>query len=509
VKRLRDLVRTVSRLAREHVFASAICAVTVVALLVATAGAAMVTGQRHDARVTSTPIVRVASPGAATATAAPRPSPTPRQPPAHGGNDWTQYRYDVYGTGVNPETHFTTANVTSLAPSWTPVNFDGHPWESTPAVFNGVIYVTNGNALQAIDLKTGKPLWHFDDIPQNYATINSSVGIDTSLKIAYYGTPDARVYAVSLVTHKQVWMMQLDNPDNGAFIWSSPLVIHGMVYIGVASHDDDPCVRGAVWALNAATGATNWTHYMVDAGVIGGSVWSSITTDPGAHQLFVTTSNPCPGNDVVGEEDSILALDWDTGATLWQYQALTYDACDCDFGEGAVIYTLQGTQYIVAGSKYGREYALVRPSVPGGAPTLAWTLDLSGSDPNDLGHGGIFEPPTYANGIIYVAGGPTLDGVCPEGGLWAIKGDTGEVVWRQCTAGQVASPSAYTNGVLFVGQADALVAYDAASGAVLWKGSLHVDGQPPDVWGGVTVSHGYVLIGSVSGYLRCYSLNGR
>jgi outer membrane protein assembly factor BamB len=469
-----------------------------------------VTNQRLNARATSTPLAHVTSKPTATATLpAPRRTPTPRPAPPHGGNDWTQYRYDVFGTGVNPETHFTAANVGTLAQSWTPVNFSGHPWESTPAVYNGVIYATNGNALQAMDLRSGKPLWHFEGIPQTIATISSSVGIDPATKIAYFGTPDARVYAVSLVTHRQVWVQQLGDPTTGAFIWGSPLVINNTVYIGLASHDDNPCIRGGIWALNAATGTTNWAHYTVDPDVIGGSVWSSITADPGKRQLIVTTSNPCPGNNVVSEEDSIIALDWDTGATIWQYQALQTDACDCDFGEGAVIFTFQGTEYIVAGSKLGRVYALVPPSAAGGSPHVAWTLDISGSDNNDLGQGGIFEPPTYANGIVYVAGGPTLDGACSGGGLWALQADSGAVVWRQCTAGQVASPSAYTNGLLFVGQADALVAYDAASGKVLWQGSLHVDGQPPDVWGGVCVSHGYVLIGSVSGYLRAFSLDGR
>ncbi|HEV2236322.1 MAG TPA: PQQ-binding-like beta-propeller repeat protein [Ktedonobacterales bacterium] len=509
MSRLNELMRVAARLAREHVFASAVLAVTLVAMVVATAGATLVTNQRLNTHTTTPPATVIAQVTGTPATPAPRPTRTPRPAPPHGGNDWTQYRYDVFGTGVNPETHFTTANVATLAQSWAPINFSGHPWESTPAVFNGTIYVTNGNALQAIDLKSGKPLWHFDDVPQTYATISSSVGIDPASKIAYYGTPDARVYAVSLVTHQQVWMQQLGDPTTGAFIWGSPLIINNMVYIGLASHDDNPCIRGGFWALNAATGATNWAHYTVDANTIGGSVWSSITSDPGKHQLIVTTSNPCPDNNVVGEEDSILAVDWDTGATIWQYQTLQTDACDCDFGEGAVIFTLAGTEYIVAGSKLGRVYALVPPSAAGDSPQVAWTADISDSQNNDLGQGGIFEPPTYANGIVYFAGGPTLDGACSGGGLWAFKADTGALAWRQCTAGQVASPSAYTNGVLFVGQADALVAYDAANGKVLWQGSLHVDGQPPDVWGGVCVSHGYVLVGSVSGYLHAFSLNGR
>jgi outer membrane protein assembly factor BamB len=502
------LFSAIRRTLSANALAAAIIAVVLVAMVGATLGATYIDQQRQEARVADVPTVGSAFTPTAQTTAITRRA-TPRAGTLPAGNDWTQYRFDVSGTGVNPEGRITAANASRLTSHWTQSEVAGfHPFESTPAELDGVIYITAGNSLHAMSLSTGKELWHFDDIDQSYSTINSSVAIDPASRIAYYGTPDARVYAVSLKTHLAVWNVQLGDPTTGAFIWSSPLLIHGNVYIGLASHDDNPCVRGGIFALNAGTGAMAWTHYTVPDGVIGGSVWSSLTADPSKHELIATTGNPCPDNNVVAEEDSIIALDWDTGATLWQYQALTYDDCDCDFGEGAVIYTYQNTQYMVAGSKYGRVYALTPPTSPDAGPQLAWSVDISGSNPNDFGEGGIFEPATYADGIVYIAGGPTLDGTCPEGAMWALKGDTGDVVWKQCTAGQVASPATLSGGALFVGQHDKLVAYDALTGNVLWQASLHVDGQPPDVWGGVTIARGYVLVGTVSGYLHCYSLSG-
>lgn len=132
-------------------------------------------------------------------------------------------------------------------------------------------------------------------------------------------------------------------------------------------------------------------------------------------------------------------------------------------------------------------------------PDVAWTRAITVA--GFLGAGGIFTPPTYRNGIVYVAGGPTLDGVCRKGAVWALRVSTGDVLWRQCTAGQVVGTPSMTGDVLFVGQYLAVVAYAATTGKVLWRGQLN-----GDVWGGVTVSHGFVLVGTVTSRLYCFAL---
>jgi len=419
---------------------------------------------------------------------------TPTPLPA--GNDWTQYRFDVYGTGVNSEGRISATNVTQLSKRWTYSSFS--PFESTPAIVNGVIYVPNNNSLYAFDLSTGKKLWSFQGIPQKFAAISSSVAVDPKSHLAYYGTPDARVYAINTLTGTEIWNTQLGDPNTGAFIWSSPLLVNGKVYIGLASHNDNPCVRGGVFALDPASGKVVWRHYMVPSGSLGGTVWSSLIANPGRHELIATTGNPCPNGTVYAQTDAFVAMDWDTGATHWQYTALASDYCDCDFGEGAVDYIYHGHEYIVAGNKYGMVYALTPPTANQDV-RLAWSIRITGF--GYLGQGGIFEPPTYSNGIVFVAGGPTLDGTCHSGALYAFQADTGATRWRVCTAGQVVSPASTTGDVLFVAQQDILVAYDPTTGHVLWQAA-----QSGAAWGGVSISRGSVVVGTVSGKLYCYSL---
>ncbi len=414
--------------------------------------------------------------------------------PLPDGQDWAQYRFDLSGTGMNPEGYISAKNVTQLTEQWT---INPHlAFGSTPAIVNGVVYVPAGNSLFALDLITGERIWQFNGAPQTRGIISSSVAVDPGAHLAYYGTPDAHVYAVNTLTGTGVWNVQLGNPEAGAYIWSSPLLVNGKVYIGLASRNDNPCVRGGVFALDAATGKIAWMHYMVGAGALGGSVWSSLIANPGAHEVIATTGNPCLSSQSDEQQDSFVAMDWDTGTTHWQYTALEHDDCDCDFGQGPVDYTYHGQEYLVAGNKGGVVYA-VTPLPGRHSVQLAWSLKIA--KPGFLGYGGIFQPPTYSDGKVFIAGGPTPDGSCKQGALYALQADTGKVLWHLCTLGQVLSPTSTTGDVLFVEQGGVLIAYESATGRELWRAEQH-----SDFWGGVSISRGYVLIGSVSGTLYSY-----
>lgn len=492
------------RVFRQHVWAMAIIGVALITLVAGTLSVLVLVHSNAPTSLARTTPTVTPSP---TIPPTPTPSPTATPVPLPAGTDWTMYRSDVYGTGANTDGQITAANVAQLKTRWVNTWVYGyHPFESTPAELDGVVYVTSGHSFHALDFRTGAEMWHYDDVANEPSTLFSSVAIDPTTRIAYYGSPDGRIYAVDTATHQGLWNVQLGDPNSGAFTWSSPLIANGMVYIGIASHDDNPCVRGAVFAFNPATGANIWTHYMVPAGSLGGSVWSSLSADPTENAIIATTGNPCqqPAGTTQGgisdaQQDAIVALDWNTGATLWQYTAVTNDQCDCDFGEGPVIFTTGGNEYIVAGNKAGIVYGLNPPAQAHGNPHLAWQRQIAPS--GYLGSGGIFSPPTYANGIVFVAGGPTLDGACGQGAVWGLDATTGAVIWRQCTTSQVVSATSTSGGVLFVAQQDKLVAYAVSSGQVLWSAP-----QPGPAWGGVSIARGSVLSGSVAGNVYCYSI---
>src|SRR5690349_24371700 len=77
---------------------------------------------------------------AASASATATTSPTPPLVPK--GNDWTHYRFDLSGTGNNPEGLINSTNVSRLKQAWT--------WDapdtlaSTPAVVGRTIYIPSG-----------------------------------------------------------------------------------------------------------------------------------------------------------------------------------------------------------------------------------------------------------------------------------------------------------------------------------------------------------------------------
>ncbi|HEX8728528.1 MAG TPA: PQQ-binding-like beta-propeller repeat protein, partial [Ktedonobacterales bacterium] len=265
-----------------------------------------------------------------------------------------------------------------------------------------------------------------------------------------------------------------------------------------ASREDNPCVRSAVFALNPATGAIEWTHWTAPADTLGGGIWSSMSADPAKHALLVTTSNACPFGPVAGDEDAILALDWDTGATQWRYTAIHRDD-DFDFGQGAVSFTYDGVPYVVAGNKYGMVYSVVPPTASGGQPRLAWATRITGA--GYLSFSGIYQPPAYLNGVIYVAGGPTLDNACPKGAIWALDARSGAPRWRQCTASQVVSPGAISGNVLFIADNNGIYGFDVNTGRKVWSAPL-----TGPLWGGIAIVGGMVVVGTVPGDLHAYSL---
>ena len=246
--------------------------------------------------------------------------------------------------------------------------------------------MTTGLALYAYDLRTGHVLWHFDTKAEKSGGIHASVAVDAAHKLAFISTPETNLYAVDIMTGKQRWHVQQGDPSLGAFGWSTPLVANGKVYVGLASNNDNPCVRGTVFAFDELTGKPAWTHYTERVGEIGAGVWSSVTAVPEAKLILATTGNPCSSHDSDAEEDAIVALDWNTGKTVWKYTALSFDDCDCDFGQGPVAYTYQGKHYVTAGNKYGVMYT-VKLDAAWHNPKLAWSRRIALSDNGGNGDG--------------------------------------------------------------------------------------------------------------------------
>jgi len=162
-------------------------------------------------------------------------------------------------------------------------SYDTGPASTSPAVANGVVYVSAG-ILYALNASTGARLWSYDTGIQNAGLSSPAVANG----VVYFGS-GFNVYALNGSTGAKLWSYA-----TGGSVDSSPAVANGVVYVGSGD--------GNLYALNASTGAKLWS---IPAGV------------------FVTS--PAVANGVVyisDANDTVYALNASTGAKLWSYDTL-------------------------------------------------------------------------------------------------------------------------------------------------------------------------------------------
>jgi outer membrane protein assembly factor BamB len=458
--------------------------------------------------------------------------------------DWPKYRHDLGNSGHSSDTQFLSANLSSLKLKW---SFNtGGAVTASPAVatVNGtsMVFIGGWNGwFYALNAVTGQQMWDFEVDLVGPCTINNcriASSPDVTNGIVYFGAENAYLYALNAATGALVWKQQLANPNNGYEIWSSPAVSNGNVYVGLASHGDNPCVVGQVVARNASTGAAVWNFSTVDettcsggTNCVGAGVWSSPALDTGNGIVYIGTGNPgstcspATGN-ATKYPDSILALSMSSGQLLNYYQAITNDNLDDDFGSSPVLYvnsvynTCTGittyTDYVAEASKNGSLYTLQINS--GGLITSTATstkLDGNGfvASPALLSHA--FEQPCN------VKLGKEI--ITRQGQLFLPSGNgNGGYLYRTGVLGlgqasiAVSPPNAIYSAPAMPRDIDTVLfgstdnnLYAAATGlsqgmAVVW--SYHVGSN---VDSGPAISNGRLYFGASDGYLRCLSVNGQ
>jgi polyvinyl alcohol dehydrogenase (cytochrome) len=396
------------------------------------------------------------------------------------GGDWPLYGHDIANSRDGGTAGPSPAQVLNLRPVWTVQSTDGD-FTGTPVESSGtVVAVSGGGTVFAIDASTGALRWS-RDLGQ---PANASAAIAGGLVYIPLATTSApAVAALSLADGAPAWTTVLDS-SQGASAYGSPVVWNGTVYMGTSGELGDPLLplRGAVVALDSATGALRWRTYTVPPGFSGGPVWSTPTIDAATRRLYVGTGNAynAPAADTT---DAILALDAASGTILGHFQATANDAFsgsdsaagpDYDFGASANLITgPDGRQLVGVGQKDGTYWAVDRQTM---APVWSQTTGPG----TQLG--GIIGSTAYDGTRIY---GPDT----PAGEQWALM-PSGTPAWLSSDGGPLHfNPTTVANGVVYTADmSGALTAREAATGAILLKLPL---GAPS--YGGVSVAGGYVF----------------
>lgn len=226
-----------------------------------------------------------------------------------------------------------TDNVGRLALKW---DFPAGTVTGGPAFANGVVYAGawNGN-VYALDPHTGAVRW----TTATRSSIQGAVLPVPDGRICF-GDATARVTCLDADDGSLLWRTQIGDPlvDN---IWSAPAVANGRIYVGIASHTDNPCTKGRLVALNLDTGAEIWSLQTVPDKVcekdtrtpcddtsdcpgntrcvdaLGAGVTASPLVDPTGVYVYMNTVG-CFTFPSVGDSDSMFKVDAATGGVVWK-----------------------------------------------------------------------------------------------------------------------------------------------------------------------------------------------
>ena len=507
-------------------------------------------------------------------------------------SDWFDYSAStaIHGWGVDLEnTRFVpeaisrlpAADVKQLRLKWVFAYPNAQRARSQPSVAGGGLFVgSHSGDVFALDAKSGCQHWVFKAAGE----VRTAIVVEPwkghhprapgQVPSLFFGDTFANIYAINAQTGQLRWKTKVDDHP-AATITGSPTYYKGQVLVplaamgnlGLLGPGSSCCTnRGAVLALDAASGNLNWKTYTIpdraveqyreaqgipQYGPAGASVMTTPTIDEKRGLRYVGTgqNHVSPADD---NSDAIFALSLDDGRVIWKRQTTKGDTVpgsplhpnyknevhlDFDFSASPILIKVKGDQDIlVAGQKSGEVFGLDPDT-----GSIVWR--------NKVGRGGIaggvhfgmategrklFVPIHDSDFLLSYIQPPLTESAKP--GLYALDIMTGKKLWerpiaKDCAGGQTCEgySAAVTAipGVVFAARRDGeLQAFASDSGQLLWStstakpymslngdtargGSIGAAG-PVVADGVVYVNSGYGLYEGLPGnVLLAFSVNGR
>jgi hypothetical protein len=413
------------------------------------------------------------------------------------------YRGDLGRSGYYPsESGLTTANAAKLKVHWTAAG--GVDSFAQPIVANNMIFWSDWNGTEHGANLSGQDLWNTNigtttppasdncSPKTSGPTSTPTLGTVGGVLALFVGGGNGVLYALNAQTGSILWQTRLGtSPDN--FLWDSPALYNGTIYMGVASYGDCPLVQGQLVALNATTGAITGTADMVPNGCIGGGIWSSPTVDASAGTIWVTTGTPHACSNGTAYAPAIVELRASDLSVLgyWNVPVSSQSAGDPDFGSTPTLFTAtingQVRSLVGAVNKDAIFYAWDRTN-PAAGPVWQSTIATASGDPAV----GSIVSASWDGTNLYVGGGSaTINGTSCAGSLDALNPSTGAFVWRSCQSSQLFGGITAVPGVIVEGTLGGTVLFlNAASGATLLSYTTGVS----EIQGECAVSNGIVYV---------------
>jgi len=450
-------------------------------------------------------------------------------PPA---DSWLNFHGGYSGQRHTSLAEITPQNVGTLQQVWRFQTGQMQAIKASPILANGILYVTTPDNIWAVDARTAKELWHYQNPPNNAFHIGHR-GAAVYKDSVYLTTPDCHLIALNAKDGKVKWDVVIADSKRGYWSTNAPLIVGNHVMVGVSGDFDN--LPGQLKSVDADTGKTQWIFYSTpppgkndppSGGATGGQMWTTGTYDPELNLVYVGTGNPTPvlnGEVRPGNNPwtcSIVALNPDTGKLAWGFQASPHDTHDWDASEVPVLadanFGGQPRKLLMQASRNGYFFVLDRTNgkslhtTPFATVNWAKGIDAEGHPipdpakypardgvlvaPNESGATN-FRPPSFdpKTGLFIVSaqdgygiyffkadhgayGWAGADyGVAGKAFLRAIDYQTGKIVWDHPLGDGAGTAGVLTSdtGVTFSGDIGGnVMAFRTSDGATLWHAAI-------------------------------------
>lgn len=271
------------------------------------------------------------------------------------GPSWPTYNGDYSGRRFSSLSQINSGNVRNLALAWT-YDSGGVPIKATPLMVNGVLYFTVPDHAWAVDARTGRMLWNWDNKSRGGTHIGSR-GMGMYENWLFIVTPDDYLVSLDATTGKERWRVEIADLKLDFFSTVAPVVIKNHILVSPSIESTDN--RGYLDSYDPETGKRQWRWYATPAPGQpgsetwpnndalehgGGAIWIPGTYDPELNLYYFGTGNPQPvmaGQGRHGEDywtNSIIAINPDTGKLCWFYQTTPHGVHDWDSAETPVLF---------------------------------------------------------------------------------------------------------------------------------------------------------------------------
>jgi outer membrane protein assembly factor BamB len=410
--------------------------------------------------------------------------------------DWPQYLFENGHSSKNPlATTITTANASTLVEDWSFIDpqptIQGQPvasFFSSPTVFQGVVYIgSNTGNFYALNETTGSLLWQQFLGYVTAITCGNGQGVTSTATLAtdpvsgaltvYVGGGDGYLYALDAATGNIVFrqfVTDIGTNQNTGFIWASPTIMNGRIYLGWASQCDHPLVRSGIKSFDQHTGTLLKTFWTGTRGATGAGVWSTAATD--GSSLWIATGNSHPGVHYAAHAYGMVKLQANNLRFVQEW--LLPETGDLDWGASPTLFqaTINSVRTKMVGSsgKDGVFRALDANNLQNGP---IWSFQIGASE--DFQTGTCLAAAIWdsVHRTLYVAGNlTTINGTSFAGSVRAFNPADGSIIWeRGLTGGPImGTPTLNGSGVLAAGtynlpdtSLNAVYLLDSSNGNVL------------------------------------------